>query len=253
MKKYLSIILAILLTGSVLTGCAEQNSSPEQSNVTEQSNVFTTNQTETPTGEDTLSNASAAYEKLIAYKTENYSQQSVADFNAALASTPNELADLLAAQADVINIISPDDENYDFFITTMQLSTNELYCEHTGEELVFYAGISKKSRPCEELDESGETVYEFSCFVDLQVAYSINSPNILTVAERDNTLLTFKEEMQDYLNGLNEAEITGSNIRAKFIDKATELADSLSTENMELSFCEISLLEINDAGEEIIQ
>lgn len=253
MKKYLTIILAILLAGNVLTGCAEQNSSHEQSNVTEQRSVSAPNQTETPTSEETLSNSSATYEKLIAYKTENYSQQSVADFNAALASTPAELAELLDAQADVINAITPNDENYDFIMTTMQLSTNELYCEHRGEELVFYVGISKKSRPCEELDESGEKTYEFTCFADLQIAYSINSPSLLTIAERDNTLLTFKEEMQDYLNSLSEAEITDGNIRTKLMDKATGLINSLSTENMELSSCEISLLEINDAGEEIIQ
>lgn len=253
MKKYLSIIFAILLAGNVLTGCAEQNSSLKQSNVTDQSGVSAPNQTETSTSEETFSNSSATYEKLVAYKTENYSQQSVADFNAELASTPSELAELLDAQADIINAITPDDENYDFIMTTMQLSENELYCEHMGEELVFQAGISKKSRPCEELDESGEMTYEFSCFADLQVTYAINSPSLLTVAERDNTLLTFKEEMQDYLNSLSETEITDGNIRTKLMDKATGLVNSLSTENMELSSCEISLLEINDAGKEIIQ
>lgn len=33
-------------------------------------------------------------------------------------------------------------------------------------------------------------------------AYSINAPKLVTVAERDRALLTFKEEMQKYLNGL---------------------------------------------------
>lgn len=216
MKKYLSIIFAVLLTVSPLTGCAS-------------------------------SNTSAAYEKLIAYKTENYSGQSVADFNTALAPTSDELTELLATQADVIGTISSDDENYDFFTTTMYFSTNELYCEHMGEEVAFFAGISKMSRPCNYLDEDGETVYEFSCFVDLAVPYAINSPELLTVAERDNTLLTFKEEMQNYLNGLSEAEITDGNIRTKLMDKATELANSLSTEKMKLLSCEIFLININGA------
>lgn len=216
MKKYLSIIFATLLTVSALTGCAS-------------------------------SNTSAAYEKLIAYKTENYSGQSVADFNTALAPTPDELTELLAAQADVIGTISSDDKNYDFFTTTVDFSAHELYCEHMGEEVAFFAGISKMSRPCNYLDEDGETVYEFSCFVDLQVPYSINSPELLTVAERDNTLLTFKEEMQNYLNGLSEAEITDGNIRTKLMDKATELANSLSTEKMKLLSCEIFLININGA------
>lgn len=253
MKKYVSIIFATLLTVNVLTGCAGENSSLGQNNVSEQNSVPATHQAETPTNETSLSNASAAYEKLIAYKTEGYLGQSVADFNAALVSTPAELAELLAAQAEVINVISPDDENYDFFTTTMSFSANELYCEHTGEELLFYMGISKKSRPCDYLDEAGETVYDFSCFVDLQVAYSINSPNLLTVAERDNALLTFKEEMQNYLNGLSEAEIADGNIRTMLLDKSAELANSMSTEKMKLSSCEISLIEISDAGKEVIQ
>lgn len=57
--------------------------------------------------------------------------------------------------------------------------------------------------------------------------------------------LTFKEEMQNFLNGLSEEEITGSNIKKMLIDKSAELANSLSTENMRLSPCEINLLEIS--------
>ena len=108
MKKYLTIILAFLLVGNALTGCAKQNSSPKQSNITEQNGISTLNQTETSRSEETLSNSSATYEKLVAYKTENYSQQSVADFNATLASTPAELAELLDAQVDVISAITPE-------------------------------------------------------------------------------------------------------------------------------------------------
>ena len=81
--------------------------------------------------------ASAAYEKLIAYKTGDYGQQSIADFNAMLALTPDELTELLAAVADVGNTISHDDENYDFFTTTIPFSSQELYCEHMREELTF--------------------------------------------------------------------------------------------------------------------
>ncbi len=250
MKKYLSIILAVILTVSALTGCAGRNSSSEQNNVTEERDEPAINQTTTPTSGTSRptvsSNASVAYEKLIAYKTENYSGQSVADFNAALASTPDELTVFLAEIADVISTISPDDENYDFFTTTMTFSAHELYCEHMGEELTFYLALSKQSRICDYLDEDGEPVYEFNCFVDANVVYSINSPKHVTVAERDKTLLTFKEEMQNYLNSLSETEITDGNIREALMDKATELANRLSTRNMQLSSCEIYLIEIND-------
>ncbi|MBD5544564.1 MAG: hypothetical protein HDR01_10085 [Lachnospiraceae bacterium] len=257
MKKCLPIIFAALITVSVLTGCEGRNSSSEQNNAAVQSsepaiiqNALSKNGASSPT---VSPNASAAYEKLMAYKTEDYGQQSVDDFNAALASTPDELTEFLAAEADVINTISPDDENYDFFTTTMSFSADELYCEHMGEEFSFPINLSKQSRLCDYLDEDGEAVYEFNCFVELNVAYSINAPKLVSVAERDKAFLTFKEEMQNYLNGLSEAEITDGNIREALTDKATELAKRLSTENMQLSSCEIYLIEINVAGEETIQ
>lgn len=233
MKKCLPIIFAALLTVSTLTGCTSPKGLTEE--------AF--NPAASP-------NASAAYEKLTAYKTENYAQQSVADFNAALASTPDELTEFLAVVADVSGTISHDDENYDFLDTTIRFSSQELYCEHMGEELTFFVSISKQSGLCDYLDETGEPVYAFNCFVDCNVAYSIDNPKLVTVAERDKALLTYKEEMQNYLNSLNETEITDSDIKTMLIDKSAELASSLSTENMKLSPCEISLISI-DGGTEI--
>ena len=57
----------------------------------------------------------------------------------------------------------------------------------------------------------------------------------VSVAERDKVLPTYKEEMQNYLNGLNETEITDGDVKTMLIDKSAELADNLSTENMKLS------------------
>ena len=99
----------------------------------------------------------------------------------------------------------------------------------------------------------GETVYDFFCFVEADAAYSINAPKLVTVAERDKALLTFKEEMQNYLNGLSEAEIVESDLKKMLTDKSAELADNLSTEAMKLSPCEIYILEIHDAGTEIVK
>jgi hypothetical protein len=254
MKKCLPIILAALLAVSSLTGCAGRNSSSEQNNATIQNSEPIIKQTATPTNVASSSivspTASAAYEKLIAYKTEDYGQQSIADFNATLASTPDEWTAFLAAQADVINVISPDDENYDFFTTTMSFSANELYCEYMGEKFTFFDTISKESRLCDYLDEYGEPVYEFTCIVESNIPYSIDNPKLVTVAERDTALLTFKEEMQNYLNGLSEAEIAGDNIKEMLIDKSAEIANRLSTENMSLSPCEINMIEIIGEAEE---
>lgn len=255
MKKCLPIIFAALLMVSALTGCAGRNSSPEQNNATAQSSKTNISQPVTSTtgaSSPTISpNTSAAYEKLIAYKTEGYGQQSIADFNTTLASTPDELAEFLAAVADVISTISPDDENYDFFTTTISFSSQELYGEHMEEEFFISMPLSKLSRPCDYLDDEGETVYDFTCFVDATAVYSIQAPKFVSVAERDKALLTFKEEMQNYLNGLSEEEIVGGDIKKMLTDKSTELANSLSTENMKLSPCDIYMIEIHNAGAEI--
>ena len=255
MKKCLPIIFAALLMVSALTGCAGRNSSPEQNNATAQSSKTNISQPVTSTtgaSSPTISpNTSAAYEKLIAYKTEGYGQQSIADFNTTLASTPDELTEFLAAVADVISTISPDDENYDFFTTTISFSSQELYGENMGEEFFISMPLSKLSRPCDYLDDEGETVYDFTCFVDATAVYSIQAPKFVSVAERDKALLTFKEEMQNYLNGLSEEEIVGGDIKKMLTDKSTELANSLSTENMKLSSCDIYMIQIHNAGTEI--
>ena len=255
MKKCLPIIFAALFMVSALTGCAGRNSSPEQNNATAPSGETSISQPVTSTtgaSSPTVSpTASAAYEKLIAYKTESYGEQSIADFNTTLASTPDELAEFLAAVADVISTISPDDENYDFFTTTISFSSQELYGEHMGEEFFISMPLSKLSRPCDYLDDEGETVYDFTCFVDATAVYSIQAPKFVSVAERDKALLTFKEEMQNYLNGLSEEEIVGGDIKKMLIDKSAELANSLSTENMKLSPCDIYMIEIHNAGTEI--
>ena len=243
MKKFLSIILVTLLAVSVFTGCAKQTSLPEKANVPAQGVELASKQSATPTSGGVPTNTSAAYAKLIAYKTEGYGQQSVADFNTALAPTPDELTAFLAAIADVGSSISPNDENYDFFATTMTFSAHELYCEHMGEEFTLFLPMSKQSRSCNYLDEHGETVYDFNCFVEANVAYFINNPELVTVAERDKALLTFREEMQNYLNGLSEEVVAGGNIKTVLTDKSAELAKKLSTENMELSPCEVYLTE----------
>ena len=252
MKKCLPIIFAALLMVSALTGCAGRNSSPEQNNAAAQSSKTNISQPVTSTtgaSSPTVSpNTSAAYEKLISYKTANYGEQSIADFNTTLVPTPDELTELLAAVADVSNTISSDDENYEFFTTTITFSSHELYCEHMGEEFTFFVPMSKQSRLCDYFDEYGEPVYEFNCFVECNVAYSIDNPKLVSVAERDKVLLTYEEEMQNYLNGLSETEIIDGDVKTMLIDKSAELADSLSTENMKLSPCEIYLLEINGEG-----
>lgn len=208
--------------------------------------VSATTATATATSVVLTTDASSAYQKLIAHKTANYAQQSIAAFNAALASTPDELSEFLAAYAEVISTLSPDDPNHDFFTTTLDFSSDELYCGARGEPVAFYTNISKKSRPSTWPDDEGNTWYEFTCLVGLSVSYTIPSPELITVGQRDQTLLAFQAEMQDYLSGLSEEEITGGNIRKALETKAAEAVKRFSTEKMKLS-CEIGSVEISDA------
>ena len=58
--------------------------------------------------------------------------------------------------------------------------------------------------------------------------------------------------MQQYVDGLSVNEIVDSNIKTLLSDKATELAHSMSSEKISLSY-EISSIEIHNAGTEITQ
>lgn len=244
-KKGLIIIFAVFLTFSALTGCAGRKPMPEQNNVAGQNGELAVGQTTTLTTEElspsvSLQN-SAAYEKLAAYKTGDYSRQSVAEFNATLAATPDELTEFLTLYADVTAF--PEDENYGFFSTTLRFSSNEMYCESRGEGFAFFTNIEKKSRLCNYLDEYGDPVYGFYCTAEMNVGYAINGEK-LTVGERDAILLTFQEEMQNYLDSLSETEITDGDIKTMLTDKSAELINSLSTDNMKLLSCEVYLCDI---------
>lgn len=103
MKKYLLMILAVLYVMSAQTACA--------------------------------SDISAAYEMLTAYKTENYPQQSVADFNNSLLDK-DDFSKLLDAHSDVITNISPDDDNYNFITLTLNALLNEIYYEQVEKILL---------------------------------------------------------------------------------------------------------------------
>lgn len=257
-KKCFSIISAALLMASALSGCAERDTLPEKNESSEQSVETTTSkpatsvsQTETSAPETSSPIVSqdeptelTAYERLIAFKTDNYKEQSVADFNATFPPTFDELKELLAALDEVNYNISKDDENYEFITTTLTFSSRELNCEHMGEEFTFRMSISKKSRLRDYMEEDEDGAYDFTCYVAGDAAYSISDPKHVTVAERDAALLTYKEEMQNYLNSLSEEEITNGDIQKMLNDKSAEFANSLSTEKIKLSPCNVNMVDI---------
>ena len=247
MKKSIITSLAVVLCVSLLSGCnAKDSSTPPNSQ-----------QTNTPaqtTGSS--SGTSDAYEKLVVFKTEDYEQQSVADFNQSLAPDNGDISGLLDAQAEVLASISPDDENYEFITVTLAASLDELYCEQMNDSVGRSAYLKREKRPLENLpgEESvaeTETTYQFVFYALYRLNYTFSDPTQITIAERDNALQKFKTEFQNYVDNLSEADMISSNIKTILSEKAVELENSLSTAQMKLS-CEVESVEVHDAGTEIV-
>lgn len=234
-KKTLCIILITLLIASVLTGCAGHNNSHQQNG--------------------TSDTTSAAYAKLMTYKTDNYSQQSVADFNNALSN--GDYSEFSEAYSTVMTDILPEDENYDFIMLTLSASASEIYFEYVekSDKFGMDSVVKKQTQPVKPLP--GEEyiflkegpIYDFNFWGNYRIEYTVPDPSILTIGERDNALKTICTEMQKYVDGLSEAEIMSGNIRMLLKDKATELADNVSSDNIRLS-CEIGNIEIYNEGTE---
>lgn len=138
-EKSIITPLAAVLCLSLLTGCnAKDSSTPpdsQQTNPPAQATVASAN----------ISDTSEAYEKLVALKTEDYKQQSVADFNQSLAPNNGDISGLLDAQADVLASISPDDKNYEFITVTLAASLDELYCEQMNDSVGLSAYLKRKN------------------------------------------------------------------------------------------------------------
>ena len=97
-----------------------------------------------------------------------------------------------------------------------------------------------------------EQSYNFLFYALYSINYTLPDPAAITVAERDSILKAFRAKMQQYVDGLSVNEIVDSNIKTLLSDKATELANSMSSEKISLSY-EISSIEIHNAGTEITQ
>lgn len=175
---------------------------------------------------------SAAYEKLLSYKTDGYLSLSVAGFNALIAPTRDAFGEALEAYAGVT--ISKEDESYDFFDVTLRASLSELYGEVFEEAAYFSVVLSREERPyVSPID--GYVFYEFLFYANVDIEYRVTSPETLTVAERDRVLRSCREELQSYVDGLSEEQILYGNIRAALTRKAAELERRYAGDGMELS------------------
>lgn len=232
MKKGLLIVTAILLCFSMLTGCAgtqddKQNTTP---------------------GSTLDENALASYTKLISFKTDDYAQQSIKDFNAHLLP---EYAELLEADSSVMAAgLSVEDENYDFITVTLRTSLSELYAEKMDEK-AFFSGHADRGRLSEPPNKTEEAislaegpVYDFWFSAEYYLEYEILSPNILTVAERDSAFRTFGNKLQDYVDGLSEMELENT-ITKELNDRAAVILQEVTPDGMTIS-CEIKVSSSNE-------
>ncbi len=233
-KQFAIRAAAVFTACGLLTGCAAQDgfvhtALESRSNDSVRGSIGTNLVEERePFSQD----GSAAYEKLLSYKTDGYLSLSVAEFHALIAPTSDALGEALAAYAEAV--ISKEDENYDFFDVTLRASLSELYGEEFEESAYFSVVLSRKERPyVSPID--GYVFYEFLFFANVDIEYRVTSPEALTVAERDGVLRACREELQSYVDGLSEEQILYGNIRAALTRKAAELERRYSGDGMELS------------------
>ena len=230
MKKRLLIGITILLCFSMLAGCAGTQENNEH----------------TGPGSSLTDSTLAYYTKLVSFKTDGYEQQSVKAFNASLVP---EFGELLEAMAAITAVgLSPEDENYDFITMTLDASLRELYAEQMNEE-AFYTGHVVKSCLSEPLNKEEEAIfeaegpiYDFYFTADYYLEYEIISPDILKISERDNAFRVFGAELQAYVDGLSESELSSKSIEKKLTNRASTILQEIIPNGMTIS-CEIQILD----------
>lgn len=247
MKKYNAVIATIILCLGLLLGCELRDN--ETSNVTAQSQMSERGM------QEKISNTysySDAYDKIISFKLDDYTLKSVADFNQLLTPDDGDLTEILNAYSTVLASISENDKNYSFIKVTLTASLDELYCEQLGEEITFNGAIKKHARPIKPLNEEekqfmeDEPTYEFYFTAFYNIQYTIDAET-LTISQRDQTLQAFHTKLQSYVDRLSEDQLTSGDIRKVLSNKAKEIADRLSSKELELA-CKISNIEVHNSG-----
>lgn len=142
MKKYLSIIFAVLVAASVLTGCAGQANTPEQSVV---SNTDAPASTPEPEDVPDTSFSEEDYEKLLALQFENYRHMTIAEFQNKvweLTDTP-EYSELLSrlSKDEALYALRDSDETAAFLYYVLEPLTKEKWQSHT------YSGAASSDSP----------------------------------------------------------------------------------------------------------
>ena len=218
MKKYLTIILATLLTLSVFTGCAGRSSSPEQSNVsTTNSPIATSEPGEMPDN----SFSKEEYQKLLALQLDGYEDMTVSDYRNHIAKLTDtaEYRDLLERfwKSQILYGVKDTDGTASFLFYVLPLAGDEWETQNFSEEV----------RTSNTADNT-RLEYSFSL--------TILDADTLTIREYNAARLNVIKGMQDILGDKTVEELQNTNsILADIQSDTDNLIKQLETEKMEIS------------------
>ncbi len=218
MKKYLTIILATLLTLSVFTGCAGRSSSPEQSNVsTTNSPIATSEPGEMPDN----SFSKEEYQKLLALQLDGYEDMTISDYRSHIAKLTDttEYRDLLERfwKSQILYGAKDTDTTASFLFYVLPLAGDEWKTQNFSEEV----------RTSNSAD-SARLEYSFSL--------TILDADTLTIREYNAARLNVIKGMQDILGDKTVEELQNTNsILADIQSDTDNLIKQLETEKMEIS------------------
>ena len=218
MKKYLTIILATLLTTSVFTGCAGRSSSPEQNNVsTTNSPIATSEPGEMPDN----SFSKEEYQKLLALQLDGYEDMTISDYRSHIAKLTDttEYRDLLERfwKSQILYGAKDTDTTASFLFYVLPLAGDEWKTQNFSEEV----------RTSNSAD-SARLEYSFSL--------TILDADTLTIREYNAARLNVIKGMQDILGDKTVEELQNTNsILADIQSDTDNLIKQLETEKMEIS------------------
>lgn len=154
MKKYVSIILAVLVAASVLTGCTGRANAPEQRIV---SNTDTPTDTQEPEDVPDTSFSKEDHEKLLALQFEDYRHMTIAEFQNKvweMTDTP-EYSELLnrLSKDEALYALRDSDETAAFIYYVLEPLTKEKWQTNT------YSGAATSNFPAGENNARLEYTY----------------------------------------------------------------------------------------------
>lgn len=236
MKKYLTIILATLLTISVFTGCAGRSSLPEQSNVsTTNSPIATSEPEEMPDN----SFSKEEYQKLLHLRFNGYEDMTVSDYQ-------NRVWELR------------DTNDYDNLLERFSQSDTLYELKDTNEiaAFVFYILTPLTAEKWQTRDFGGYAMTDYpnvsdNAMLEFSYTLTIKNADALTVREYNTTRLETLNGLQKILHDKTSEQLQSETFMKEQISAEIEtLTRKLSTDKLQISV-EYSYLPLSEMNENI--